>query len=97
MPDGAQELYDGSNFELKITGILRQKEAYDRVALRQGIIYTPAFEEKVLSDSNNSGVVKAQKKAGADPVINIVSGGGTPNNTSEYEKLTVSQAINKKI
>ena len=81
---------NASSFELKITGILRQKEAYDRVALRQGIIYTPAFEDKVLSDSNSSSIVIAQKKAGQDPVVRIDDGELEP---SEYEQLNVSQAM----
>ena len=88
----AEELYNASSFELKITGILRQKEAYDRVALRQGIIYTPAFENKVLSDSNSSSIVIAQKKAGQDPVVRIDDGELEP---SEYEQLNVSQAMAK--
>ena len=88
----AQQLYEGSDFELKITGILRQKEEYDRVALRQGIIYTPAFEEKVLSDANSSNIVIDQKKAGEAPVIRIDSGDLEP---SGYTKINVSEAINK--
>lgn len=88
----AKDLYNDSQFELKITGILRQKEDYDRVALRQGIIYTPAFEEMVLNDSNNSDVVKDQKRAGLEPIVELVSEDPSP---SEYEKLTVAEAINK--
>lgn len=88
----AKDLYNDSQFELKITGILRQKEDYDRVALRQGIIYTPAFEEMVLNDSNNSDVVKDQKRAGLEPIVELASEDPSP---SEYEKLTVAEAINK--
>ena len=87
-----EQLYNASSFELRITGILRQKEAYDRVALRQGIIYTPAFEEKVLNDANNSSVVKAQKKAGLEPDVRIDDGTLTP---TEYQQLTVAEAMAK--
>jgi len=88
----AQQLYEESDFELKITGILRQKEEYDRVALRQGIIYTPAFEEKVLNDANSSNIVIDQKKAGEVPAIRIDSGDLEP---SGYTKINVNEAINK--
>lgn len=88
----AQELYESSQFELRITGILRQKEAYDRVALRQGIIYTPAFEEMVLSDANSSSVVIDQKHAGEEPVIRIDDGELEPSGLTE---ITVNEALNK--
>ena len=92
----ATELYNSSQFDLKITGILRQKKAYDRVALRQGIIYTPAFEEMVLNDANSSGVVVEQKQAATEPVVTVVSNDPQRNREpASYEQITVSEAINK--
>lgn len=88
----AKELYDSSEFELKITGILRQKEAYDRVALRQGIIYTPAFEEMILKDADSSNIVIDQKNAAVEPKVSVDSPELKP---SEYTQITVSQALDK--
>ena len=59
-----QSLYDGSNFELKITGILREKRDNTNNPLRSGIFYTPALETKVIADARNSEIVKAQLNYG---------------------------------
>ena len=90
----SEYLFNHAPFELKITGILRQKEEYDRVALRQGVIYTPALEDMLLSNANNSAVVKAQKEAAKDPVVEIVSNGRNKE-PEAYEQLNVTQALEK--
>ena len=57
-----QQMYESSTYELTITGILREKKDSGNALFRTGIIYTPAFEKKVITDGNNSEVVRKQKE-----------------------------------
>lgn len=60
----AQEFYELSSYTLKIVGILRERKDNTNALLSNGVIYTPAFEAKALSDARNSAIVQAQLAAG---------------------------------
>ena len=51
------EFYNSSTYDLKITGILREKKDNTNALFRYGIIYTPAFEKMVIESANNSQIV----------------------------------------
>ena len=52
--------YEESTYALQIVGILREKRDNTNALLNNGIIYTPAFESKVLKDAAESDIVKDQ-------------------------------------
>lgn len=60
----SQEFYQQSDYQLTIVGILRERRDNTNALLNNGIIYTPAFEAKVLNDSKNSAILQAQLAAG---------------------------------
>ncbi len=86
----AKELYNSSTYELKISGILREKEDSGNPLFRTGIIYTPAFERMVIENANASDIVIAQKTAGVSK--NVLTGApfeqkqsGTTSLSPEYQ------------
>ena len=65
-PYSAQTFYNNSSFELKITGILREKKDNTNALFRNGVIYTPAFENMVITNANQSQIVIDQLHFGLD-------------------------------
>lgn len=61
-----QQFFNDSTYELKIVGILRERRDNTNALLNNGIIYTPAFANKVVSDANNSAILQAQLQYGVD-------------------------------
>ena len=59
-----KEFYDESNFSLKIVGIIREKKDSENPLFRTGIIYTQKFNDKMVKESNESEIVKAQLQEG---------------------------------
>lgn len=59
-----EQFYINSTYEIKITGILREKKDNTNALFRTGLIYTPAFEKMVLENANNSKIVKDQLQYG---------------------------------
>lgn len=60
----AKQMYEESEVELRITGILRPTKDNNSPVLNNGVIYTPEFEKFVITDSKNSEIVKAQYEYG---------------------------------
>lgn len=95
-----QSLYNESTFELKIVGILRQKEDVGDTLnplYRTGIVYTHEFERKVINDANNSEIVKKQLEYGltknvltGNPITDTQSGSMTYKADYVYESLLFS-------
>ena len=59
-----KQFYEASTYPLTIVGILRERRDNTNALLNNGIIYTPAFEQKVLSEAKNSDIVKDQLEFG---------------------------------
>ena len=59
-----QQFFEGSSYTLEIVGILRERRDNTNALLNNGIIFTPAFERKTLTDARNSAIVQAQLEAG---------------------------------
>lgn len=56
-------MYDSSNnITLKITGVVRQKEDAKLAMLANGIVYSDELVQKIVDNSLNSDIVKAQQK-----------------------------------
>ncbi|MBR2449583.1 MAG: ABC transporter ATP-binding protein/permease [Clostridia bacterium] len=58
---------------LKIKGILRLKQDVEQGVLDNGIVYTSAFSQRVLSDNINSDIVQQAKTNGSVNVMNAVT------------------------
>ena len=63
-PYSPAEFYNNSTYELRITGILREKKDNTNALFRNGIIYTPAFEKMVIENANQSHIVLDQLEYG---------------------------------
>ena len=61
-----QQFYNDSTYSLSIVGILRERRDNTNALLNNGVIYTPAFADKVVRDANNSAIVKAQLEWGVE-------------------------------
>ena len=59
-----KQFYEDSTYPLTIVGILRERRDNTNALLNNGIIYTPAFEKKVLSDAKSSDIVIDQLEYG---------------------------------
>ena len=59
-----QQFFDDSSYSLEIVGILRERRDNTNALLNNGIIFTPSFEKKALTDAHNSAIVQAQLEAG---------------------------------
>ena len=89
-----QDFYNLSTaYELKITGILRQKRDNLNDLLRDGVMYTPAFERKVIEDANNSDIVTKQLHYGLEkdvttgqPFADYQSGSTNISKEYQYEQ-----------
>ena len=57
---------DPNLYELKIVGILRERRDNTNALLNNGIIYTPAFAAKAVSDARQSQIVIEQKEYGVE-------------------------------
>ena len=89
-----KQFYEGSDFELKIVGILREKKDCGNPLYRTGVVYTPELESRVLENANNSAIVKAQLQAGLSkdvrtnqPIVDQESGSITYKADYVYENL----------
>lgn len=60
----AEQFYNDSTVELRISGILREKELSNNPLLRDGIIYNPEFQKEAIFEANNSEIVIKQKEYG---------------------------------
>lgn len=69
-PDGVKELIKNGK-KLKVVGVIRQKETSSSGALGGTIIYNKSLTKTLLSEVENSPVVKAQK---ANPDKNVLTG-----------------------
>ena len=85
----SKQFYESSTYELEIVGILRERRDNTNALLNNGIIYTPAFKRKAVSDSRNSAIVRAQLEYGLDK--NVQTGqpyedyqSGSMNYSKEY-------------
>ncbi len=67
-----QELYESSTYELRISGIIREKRNSNNPLLETGIMYTTAFLNRVLEDSNTSPMVLRQLEDGIER--NVMTG-----------------------
>lgn len=65
------DIYNESNFELKITGIVRQKKTAKTKLYGTSILYSPLLTDYMLEVNNNSDIVKAQKE---NPTIDVFTG-----------------------
>ena len=90
----AEEFYNGSTYELRISGILREKEDSGNPLFRTGIIYTPSFEKELIDNSTSSQIVTAQLAAGlsknvltGEPYEDVTSGSITYNKEYVYEQV----------
>ena len=63
-PYSPAEFYNNSTYELRITGILREKKDNTNALFRNGIIYTPAFEKMAIENANQSHIVLDQLEYG---------------------------------
>ena len=63
-------LYD-SALEIKVVGVVRQKDGSDTKMLQTGIGYTNALTKKIMEESRNSDVYRAQI---ASPNIDVLTG-----------------------
>ncbi len=84
-----KEFYDNSTFELKITGVLREKKDNTNALFRTGIIYTPEFEAMVIDNANNSEIVQKQLEYGLSKDVTTGkpyadSQSGSTNYSKEY-------------
>ena len=84
-----KQFYEDSSYSLTIVGILRERRDNTNALLNNGVIYTPAFANKVVSDANNSEIVQAQLEWGVDK--NVRTGqpyqdtGGSYNYSKQYQ------------
>ena len=62
--DIAKNYYENASYELKITAILREKPENSNSLFNSGVIYTPAFEQMVISNAKASQIVVDQKEFG---------------------------------
>lgn len=76
-----KQLYNDSTFELEIVGIIRQRQSSALSLLSTGIMYTPAFSEKVTQDNFTSDVVNAQK---LNKTTNVRTGATFTDDTGSY-------------
>lgn len=86
-PKTAKQFYLDSTYELEIVGILRERKDNTNALLNNGIIYTPAFESKVISEAKNSQIVKDQIYYGLSK--NVMT--GQPYEDYQYESLNLSK------
>lgn len=82
-----QTLYNNSDVELEIVGILRENQECSFPLYDCGIVYTSALTDFVLDDANNSQIVIAQKAQGTS--FDVYT--GKP--FKELEGSTSSQSI----
>ena len=61
-----KQFYDDSTYSLRIVGILRERRDNTNALLNNGIIYTPAFANKVVSDAQASSILRDQLLYGVD-------------------------------
>ena len=59
-----EQFYNNSSYELRITGILREKKTNTNALFRSGLIYTPTFERMVIDNANQSQIVVDQLQYG---------------------------------
>ena len=78
-------LYEKNALELKVVGIVRQKDGSDTKMLKTGIGYTNALTKKIMDECRNSDVYLAQI---ASPNINVLTGLPFKSNT---ETMTDAQ------
>ena len=84
-----KQFYEDSTYTLTIVGILRERRDNTNALFNNGVIYTPSFADKVVSDANNSSIVQAQLECGVDK--NVRTGlpyqdtGGSYNYSKQYQ------------
>ena len=59
-----KQFYDNSDYDLTIVGILRERRDNTNALLNNGIIYTTAFKNKVITEAKASQIVRDQKTYG---------------------------------
>ena len=64
-------IYEDKAIDLKIVGIVRQKDGSDATILKTGIGYTNALTKKVIEKAKDSDVYKAQS---SHPDVNVLTG-----------------------
>lgn len=85
----ANDVYDQSNLELVIKGIIRQKPSAKTKLYGTSILYSPLLTDYVLEYNNNCEIIKDQRN---NPNINVLTGeefklieNGSSTQTIEYQ------------